>query len=170
MQRRAILKTTLAAAVCCGTANAHTPYKQWEVYRKKHLLVGCLKDTPKTYKLAKEIVELFSVELPRASARVARAPHSHRIASLMATDQLDTSIIPAAIAADIASGSGVYSAYGAVPLSTLYVFGDLLYVGQQSIPEHHALMIYDALHSIFNNEQTMDALVPWHSGIAEHKL
>lgn len=171
MQRRVLIKTALAAAVCgVGNARAHTPYKQWQVYRDKHLLIGCLKNTPETYTLAKKLVALFAEELPRASARVARAPHLHRIASLMATNQLDTSIIPVSSAVELAAGAGDYAIYGPVPLRVLFAFGDLLYVGMESMPEHHALMIFRALQSHTAADHQTDLPVPWHRGIARHDL
>ena len=176
MQRRDILKAGLAAAFFYNSAaQAHTPYKQWQVYRKKHLLIGCLKDRPLTYELAKTLVNLFANELPRANARVARAPNSQRIASLMATGQLDTAIIPVSLLTDMATGNGVYAAYGKIPLRVIFLFENLALVGLDSMPDHHALLIHNALLTDYAVDSNFHAAgsepkVPWHHGIVEHGL
>lgn len=170
MRRRELFGTALAGALAYSTgALAHTPYKQWQIYRRKHLLVGCQKDQPDTYALAKSLVSLFEAELPRASARVARAPHAQRIASLMATDQLDTAIVPTQVAADMAAANNQFAAYGKVPLRLLFCFDDLLMVGLESMPEHHAVMIHDAIRSAHTAADKPEPVVPWHAAIVEHK-
>ena len=62
MNRRALLRAgaTAAAAILLG---GHTPYGQWVVYRKKHLLIGCHKEDPRTYVLAKEAVALLEPKI-----------------------------------------------------------------------------------------------------------
>jgi len=75
IHRRHILKTAAAFGVWSLTSG-HTPYKQWQVYRRKHLLIGANKAEPPTYELGKKIAALLLEELPESRARVARAPHA----------------------------------------------------------------------------------------------
>ena len=51
----------------------------------------------------------------------------------MATDQLDTCIIPALIVVELASGSGEFSPYGPVPLRALFKFEDIFHLFHLSI-------------------------------------
>ncbi len=167
MQRRqfsqAVAATLLGVA---APAIAHTPFNQWRVYRRKHLLIGCHKDAPPTYELAKSLTQTLEQHLPAASARVARAPHAYRIASLMATDQLDTAIVDLDLAQRIATGHGNFETYGKVAINRLFSFGSLQLIGLASMPPRHAGLIYHALAKEFPAPQhdTPSALA-WHPGI-----
>jgi hypothetical protein len=72
-ERRSALKLGLAGAgwLLCG---AHTPYGQWQVYRRKHLMIGTSKADPPSYPLGRRIVEILVDYLPESSARVTRGP------------------------------------------------------------------------------------------------
>lgn len=73
MNRRGFLGAVGAVACAPSLVHAHTPYQQWIVYRKKHLLIGCHREDLRTWDLAKELVGIFDVQLPAARARIARA-------------------------------------------------------------------------------------------------
>jgi len=168
VNRRRFSKTLAAAAMAAAAPPlaAHTPYNQWRVYRDKHLLIGCHKDEPATYTLANSLQQTLVQHLPAASARVARAPHAYRIASLMATDQLDTAVVDAALAAQIAGGSGSFETYGKVAIKRLYSFGNLQLVVLANMPDKHARLIYQALseeHPLPDHEQP--SALDWHPGI-----
>ncbi len=75
MNRRRALWLSVGAAMVL-LLGGHTPYGQWVVYRKKHLLIGCHKADPETYDLAKRVVALLDAHLPAAKSRVARAPNA----------------------------------------------------------------------------------------------
>lgn len=170
MQRRDALIglcTGIVAGMCAGagsTALAHTPYNQWQVYRRKHLLVGCHKDASGTYALAKEIVALLDSHLPKARARVARAPTAQRIASLMATDQMDVAVMSADNANAMAAGAGDFKPYGKVPLQTLMQLEQWILVCRSDIPSRHAWLIADALLERIPASDTEINLPHWHSG------
>lgn len=134
--------------MCAGAlpgAFAHTPYGQWQVYRRKHLLVGCHKDSEETYSLAKQIVSELDVHLPAASARVARAPTAQRIASLMGTDQMEVAVLSAENALDMAAGKGKFKPFGQIPLRVLIVVDDWMLVCNADMPDRHAWLVSDAL-------------------------
>jgi hypothetical protein len=75
MNRRALLRTALVAAGAL-VLGGHTPYPQWTVYRRKHLLIGSHRADLGTWRAAQEIVALLEGHLPEARARVARAPNA----------------------------------------------------------------------------------------------
>lgn len=154
----------LLAALQPLSAHAHTPYKQWAVYRQKHLLIGCHKDAPATYDLSKQIVSLLESELPAASARVARAPAASRLASLLATDQLNLAVLAPDIAQAMAAGDDKFAAYGRIELTTLLAMDEFLLVGHTRLKDHHCWQITKALEPFGNQSKTSTPALPWHKG------
>lgn len=144
MNRRQALRLTAAAVaelLLCG----HTPYGQWVVYRKKHLLIGCDRADPVTYDLAKRVVALLAEHLPAAKSRVARAPDAERLASLLSTAQLEVVTLSLPDAASMLRGTGRFEAYGAIPLRILTPVGDRLLIARADFPERHAWLVTRAL-------------------------
>lgn len=162
--RRTCIAAMLAVAMQPMSAHAHTPYKQWAVYRQKHLLIGCQKDVPATYDLSKQIVAHLESELPAASARVARAPAASRLASLLATDQLNIAILAPDIAQAMATGSDKFAAYGSIELTTLLAMDEFLLVGHSRLKDHHCWQITKALEPFRNQSSFSKNVLPWHRG------
>ena len=171
ISRRSCLAAILMAATLPMPVSAHTPYKQWAVYRQKHLLIGCHKDTPETYELSKLIVAQLDTDLPAASARVARAPATSRLASLLATDQLNIAVLSPDTAKAMASGTGIFAAYGSISLTTLLPLNKYLLVGHSRLHEHHCWQITKALESMAGQDSlTSTPLLPWHKGSEQYLL
>jgi len=152
-----------AALVLCG----HTPYGQWVAYRKKHLLIGCHRADPETYSLAKAVVAELDAHLPAAKARVARAPHAGRLASLLGTEQMEVAVLDATDAAAMAAGSGPFAAYGPVAITLLAPVETKLLVARAGFPDRHAWLVTGALAGtdLTAAAQTGEgSLLPWHPG------
>jgi hypothetical protein len=66
-RRRDVLRLG-AVLVVGGVTSAHTPYRQWQVYRRRHLLIGTSKTDARSYALGKQIVSV----LPSTCLRAAR--------------------------------------------------------------------------------------------------
>ena len=168
--RRRLLGLTLRLGIGAGAAlllSGHTPYGQWVVYRKKHLLIGCHKADPGAYELAKQVVAELEAHLPAAKSRVARAPHAGRLASLLATAQMDVATLSKAEAAAMQEGSGDFAPYGAVALRLLLPLGDRLLVARSDFPERHAWLVTAALAGteLAPDVETAEAVdLPWHPG------
>lgn len=146
---------------------AHTPFNQWVVYRRKHLLIGCHKEDMETYALAKRIVEILATSLPAAKARVARAPTAGRLASLLGTDQLDVALLDYKDAALMAAGKGTFEPYGKIDLKTILLHPQYALVGRAEIPAKHAWLIAHALREIGLDHKTLENTLPplaWHNG------
>jgi len=160
MNRRALLKAAGlgAAALVLG---GHTPYRQWVVYRKKHLLIGCHRQDPRTYELAQDAVAVLDEHLPAASARVARAPHAGRLASLLGTEQLDVAVLAADQAAAMRVGSGAFEPYGPISLNLLSPLRDRLLIARSDFPARHAWLVAEAL---METTRAGDASIPLHPG------
>ena len=166
MNRRAVLKIG-ALAAAAFVLGGHTPYGQWVVYRKKHLLIGCHKADPTTYDLALATVEILQEHLPEARARVARGPDARRLASLLATDQLETGILSRSDAAAMAAGTDGFEPYGPVPLRLIAPLEDRLLVAHQSFPDRHAWLVSAALFgsSLAGEPDLLQSHpIQWHPG------
>ena len=153
-----------AAALLLG---GHTPYGQWVVYRKKHLLIGCHRADPETYDLAKRVVEVLAAHLPAAKSRVARAPDAGRLASLLGTEQLDVAALSRADAAAMRQGTGRFAPYGAIALRVLTPLDGRLLVARADFPERHAWLVTAALAGTDVAppvEASGDPGLPWHPG------
>jgi len=171
LARRSCIGAIMAAALQPLSSSAHTPYKQWAVYRQKHLLVGCHKDDPETYELSKKIVALLEIELPTASARVARAPAATRLASLLATDQLNVAIVAPETAVAMQSGAGIFAAYGSISLGTLLPIGNKVLIGHERLHDNHSWQITKALQSMTTVDvKTVSPALPWHNGSHQYVL
>lgn len=146
MKRRSIIGGLLAlAGLASRAASAHTPYRQWEVYRKKHLLIGCHRQDLSTWEEAKTLVAMLDRHLPEARARVARAPRPARLASLMATEQLDVAVLAPDTASAMAAGAKAFSAYGPVPLTLLGALPRHVLVARADFPAGHGWLVAEAL-------------------------
>ncbi len=172
MNRRQALRLAVAPAAAL-LVGGHTPYGQWVVYRKKHLLIGCHKADPETYVLAKQVVALLGTHLPAAKSRVARAPDAGRLASLLGTGQLEIATLGPADAAQMAQGSGRFRAYGAIALRLLTPVGERLLVARADFPARHAWLVTGALAGTElapgrpgdqMADQMGDPGIPWHPG------
>lgn len=147
IQRRDVFAGLAAVLAASPAALAHTPYGQWVVYRKKHLLIGCHRQDPDTYTLAQAVVREFENDLEAARARPARAPRPERLASLLGTDQLDVAILNAMDANEMATGAGRFAPYGKIPLRVIGSHGAYAMVAHARVPDHHAWLMAMAVDS-----------------------
>lgn len=153
-----------------GPLLAHTPYKQWVVYRKKHLLIATDRSTEGSYELGKTLAATLKDRLPDSRARVARAPDSRRIASLLATSQFDVALLTRGEAVALTRGEMPFEGYGPVDLRTLYSSGRFVLISRADFPPEHAYLVTEALMESFGVDQELaiDTGVPIHPGSAEY--
>lgn len=163
------LVAAAGALLIAGPALAHTPYKQWVVYRKKHLLVLTDRSTDGSYELGKTLAATLKDHVPDSRARVARAPNTARIASLLATAQFDVALLPRDEAAALARGDAPFESYGPVDLRTLYVSGRFVLVSRSDFPPEHAYLVTQALVDELGLDEgaAFDTGVPVHPGSAD---
>ena len=144
LTRRAFV-AALAAGALAPAAQAHTMYRQWIVYRQKHLLIGSHRQDLRTYEFALDLSQTLNHLLPEASARAARAPHPERLASLLGTRQLDLAILSRDTALAIRAGSGTFAPYGQVPLTAIAEEDGYLLAAHADFTPHHGWLIAAAL-------------------------
>ena len=140
MKRRRFLQATfigLAGLACSG----HTPYQQWTVYRQRHLLILTDRSDPPSYPLGKRVAAVLATHLPASRARVTRAPHTERIASLISSKQLDVALMSPSDAVALAAGLPPFEDYGPVDLRILVTVAGFLLVCRQDFPARHAYAV-----------------------------
>lgn len=159
----------VAGLLVAGAAGGHTPYKQWVVYRKRHLLIATDRSTDGSYALGKKLAAALKSRVPDSRARVARAPDNRRIASLLATAQFDVALLPRDEALALARGEQPFANYGPVDLRTLYVSGRFVLVSRGDFPAEHAYLVTQALAERFGltKAAALEAGLPVHDGSAE---
>jgi hypothetical protein len=175
MQRRQLLQTGLIATAWFASG-AHTPYRQWQVYRRRHLLVGTSRADAPSYPLGQRIAEVLAAELPASGARVTRGPDPWRLASLLTTAQLEVVVLAAGDAAALRAGRAPFAAFGPTELRALFAFGDHLLVCRPDFPGHHAYQVVQTLaenaHAIPGARPITGgaSLVPIHPGARAYAL
>lgn len=166
--RRDVFGLILAGtALCAAPALAHTPYGQWVVYRKKHLLIGAHRGDARTYALAKALAAGLATELPEAKARVARGPRPQRIASLIGTGQLFLAVLSSEEAERMANARAPFEGYRPTPVHALAdLGGGYLLFAAPEFPEKHARLVAEAVDHAGLGSEPSASLHPVHSGAA----
>ena len=144
LTRRALLGGGIALA--WFAASAHTPYRQWRVYRQRHLMIVASKTDPEGFRLSRAVAETLAEHLPDSHARPSRAPSAARVASLLGTGQMDVAVLPRAEAAALRAGDDPFRESGPVDLEALFDLGDHLLVCRAEFPEEHAFLVVQTLY------------------------
>jgi hypothetical protein len=140
MRRRALIRA--GVLLCVSHAlSAHTPYRQWQVYRQRHLVIGTSRADAPSYPLGKRIAFVLLEHLPQSSARVTRGPDPWRLASLLTTSQLDVVLLTADDAAALQDGRPPFEAFGATEMRALARLGSHLLVTRPDFPDRHAWLV-----------------------------
>ena len=123
----------------------HTPYRQWKLYRQAHLLIFTSRDDPGSDELGERIAARLRVVLPDSNARVARAPHVARIASLITSSQADVAVLSHANAAALFARREPFTDYPAVALRVLVQTARYQLVCREDFKLDHAYLVAEAL-------------------------
>ncbi len=167
MERRAFLGAAGRAALVLGAAGllpGHTPYRQWVVYRKRHLMSLASKRDPEGYAKCRGLAERLAAALPESRARPSRAASAERVASLLSTGQMDLAVIEAETARAMQAGEGPSKGYGPIDLRLLQMLeGGHLLVARAAFPAAHAYRVAAALGA---EDPGPGAPLPLHPGVA----
>jgi hypothetical protein len=145
MKRRQFVRFGLCGAALLLTS-AHTPYRQWVIYRKRRLLIGSSKADAPSYSLSKQVAETLLTNLPESKARASRAPNPWRLASLLSTAQLDVAVLSATDVAALVEGRPPFADFGGVALAGLFGFDAYLLVARADFPVRHAYLVSRTLY------------------------
>lgn len=153
MNKRGFLKlgAALAGALSCpfwlaaGSAHAHTPYRQWDIFRKRHLQVLTSRSDLDGDAFGDDWVALLHERLPLSRAMVSRARDMNRVASLLKTDQAKLAVLSYADARDMFEARPPFEDFRPMPLQVMLDNGSHVMVTREDLPLHHAYAIVIAL-------------------------
>ncbi|MGQ4808838.1 hypothetical protein NKDENANG_02231 [Candidatus Entotheonellaceae bacterium PAL068K] len=144
LPRRVALRFGLIATVWALTS-AHTPYRQWSVYRQRHLFILTSKTDGLSYVLGKRVAEILAVHLPNSQARVTRAPYTERVASLISSKQMEVALLSRGNAIAMHHGWPPFADSGPVALRRIIGLGEYLLVCRNDFPARHAYLVAKTL-------------------------
>lgn len=140
-----------AASIIAGlalplhAARAHTPYRQWDIFRKRHLQILTSRSDLDGDNTGDAWVALLLERLPLSQAMVSRARDTRRIASLIKTDQAKLAVLSHDDAKAMVAGAAGFEEYSPMPLQVLLDNGRHLLVARENLPLHHAFVVTAAL-------------------------
>ena len=92
MRRRPVLRA-LGAGAAVLLLGGHSPYRQWEVFRKARLVLLVSAADALAVRLAQSLVGLYAQRLPESRATVARARDTNDLVRLVASKQLEVALL-----------------------------------------------------------------------------
>lgn len=151
MHRRTFMAQALGglAAVMLPAAPvfAHTPYAQWDVFRKSNLQLLTSHADLAGDDLGDLWVEVLREKLPLSRAMVSRAHDMPRVAALLKTNQSKLAVLSYMHARLMFTGSAPFEEYAPMPLEVLVDTGKYLMVTRPDLPLHHGFLITASLMS-----------------------
>ncbi len=129
------------AALPGGSALAHTPYAQWDVFRKRHLQILTSQADLPGDDLGDLWVEVLRDKLPLSRAMVSRAHDMPRIAALLKTNQSKLAVLSYMHARLMFTGAAPFEDYAPMQLEVLIDNGKHLLVTRADLPLHHGFLI-----------------------------
>ena len=144
MKRRLCLRI-LGAGAAVSLLGGHSPYRQWDVYRKSRLVLAVSATDQTSARLAPALVAIFSQRLPESRATFARARDTNDLVRLVASKQLELALLREADAHAVFTGAEPFADNGRVALRTLAALGEHLFVCLEDVPKAAAYMLVEAL-------------------------
>ncbi len=152
-----------------GFVSAHTPYRQWRVVRKKHLLIYSNREDLKTDELAEQVNKVLKQFLPDAKSMVARGRNYKRIASILTTGQGMLALFKKDEAKNLFNGEYPYNGYSGQHIRVICQIDNYYLLSNTSFKNDHAILVYDTLidhHS--NTIKISDNSIPLHSALIKY--
>lgn len=125
----------------CG----HSPYRQWQVYRKTHLVIVTSRDDLAGDDLGEKCAAIVRTALPNSKAAVGRGPRVQRIASLMSTRQAEVAVMSRPNALAMYRGEGTFEQYGPIALRVVVENDTHQLVCREDFPLQHGFLLAEAL-------------------------
>lgn len=123
------------------SAQAHSPYRQWDIFRKKHLQILTSRSDLDGDNIGDEWVALLLERLPLSQAMVSRARDMRRVASLLKTDQAKLAVLSYDDAKAMIAGVAGFEEYSPIPLQVMLDNGTHVLVARENLPLHHAYVV-----------------------------
>ncbi len=151
----------------------HSPYKQWYVYRAKHVVVVTDRSRPGAFATATSVAAALAAHWPQSRAVATAARTSKDVVSLLYSGQLDIAVLGPAVTREAFEGRGRFAEQGRIPLRAIAVLGDEMVVVMESYAAEKARIIAEAVaESGGANPAAAGALpaspIPFHAGALEY--
>ena len=145
MQRRRFIGSA-AAILAAGLwpvaqALAHTPYAQWDLFRKRNLQILTSHSDLPGDAIGDEWVDFLREKLPLSRAMVSRARDVARVASLLKTDQSKLAVLSYQHAQAMMTAAAPFEDYPNMPLQIMFDNGTHVLVAREDLPLHHGFLI-----------------------------
>ncbi len=144
MTRRGWLRAAGVAGLWLALSG-HSPYRQWEVYRKTRLVLLASAADPQSVRLGAALAKIYLQRLPESRATMARARDGNDLVRLLASKQLDVAVMREPDARAALAGQPPYADSGGVRLRALAALGEHLLVCRDELPNGSAYMLVEAL-------------------------
>jgi len=135
LQRRTFLCSVAYLISTVSPLSAHSPWGQYQVYRRKHLLILSSRDDELSYPFSKELVACLDNVLPIAKARPARAINIERAFDLLRTDQFQFAVFDRENIDKMRNATGEFADRAPVDLATLLQFRNMRMVVRRDFPK-----------------------------------
>lgn len=137
--------TLLAAVGAHCLLSAHSPYRQWVVYRQRFLLIHTHREDPAGDQFGEDLARVLLKVLPESRAQVVRGPTLLRIASLLSTQQADVAVLTREQSAAMASQSEPFHEIPPTALRVIVENDRHQFVCRDDFPARHAYLLAHAL-------------------------
>jgi TRAP-type uncharacterized transport system substrate-binding protein len=144
MNRRSALRCAVAGGLWLALSG-HSPYRQWDVYRKTRLVVLVSAAEQPSVILGSVLATIYGQQLPDSRATVARARDTNDLLRLIASRQLEVALLREPDAYAALAGEPPHADGGKVPLRALAVLGDYVFVCREDLPNPSAYMLVEVL-------------------------
>jgi hypothetical protein len=149
MQRRSFLSLGALASssvlMPMQLAMAHTPYRFWNVFRKRNMQVLTSHDDYIGDETGDVWVATLREKLPLSRAMVSRTQYMTRMASLLKTDQVKIAVLSYQHAQQMFTGEPPFEEYAPLQLDILVDNGKYLLVTLPNLPLYHGYLVTTAL-------------------------
>lgn len=145
MKQRRFCLRLLGGAAAFWLLGGHSPYRQWDVYRKARLVLLVSAADAASIRLAQALAAVFLSRLPDSRATVARARDTNDLVRLIASKQLEVAVMREGDAFAAFSGAAPFADNGRIPLRTLAALGEHLFVCLQDVPSSAGYLLVEAL-------------------------
>jgi len=142
---RRLCLSLLGAGAAIGLLAGHSPYRQWEAYRKSRLVLLVSASDDSAVRLAQALATIFASRLPDSRAIHARARDINDLMRLVASKQIEISVLREGDAFAAFTGTEPFADNGRVALRTLAALGEHLFICHEDVPKPAAYLLVEAL-------------------------
>jgi len=149
MQRRSFLSlwalASSAVLLPIRSAMAHTPYRFWDVFRKRNMVILTSHADYTGDETGDVWVATLRENLPLSRAMISRTHDMTRMASLLKTDQVKLAVLSYQHARLMFTGEPPFEEYAPLQLEILVDNGKYLLVTRPDLPLYHGYLVTTAL-------------------------